>query len=137
MEKRWFIKLGQFLPSIPSAPQRCRRDKKPLARLHLASIPAGHEQPPEPGTPVLPAGQAARDCSSLSPPLMPGSCCSSALGLLQSRELPQLYDASLCEWLHQPQRRREAANEQQCAKLPMRPGVPIRQGHTEMTAWGI
>lgn len=31
MEKRWFIRLGQFLPPIPSTPQSCWHARRPLA----------------------------------------------------------------------------------------------------------
>lgn len=52
---------------------------------------------------------------------LPGDCC-------RAESCRSFYDGSLRERLHQPQRRGKAANEQQGAKLPMRPRVPMEAG---------
>lgn len=118
--KRQFIKLGQFLLSIP---QRCQRDKRPLAGFPLALAAAdpyhaGTSSLPSLGPPVL-LGWANSKGLKLALPL---SCPVAAVCLLwdccRAESCRSFCDDSL---LHQPQRWGETVNGQQGVELPTLP----------------
>lgn len=81
--------VGSVPPIHPQHPTEMLKGQETAGQ--IAPVPAaadlchaGHRQSHEPGTPCPPGLGKQQGTEALSPPLMLSSCCSSALGLLQS-----------------------------------------------------